>query len=171
MNSESLFSVNDVISICAVIVALSALCTAIWQGVLTRRHNQLSVKPYLDISSHQVKGENIVIALNNHGVGPALISSIKFYHNDCEFLITNYTDYKGLFSSLGIALEDIAHSLRLLDEETAITQGKELILFNFPSSGSDNILHKQLYDSLNSLSIQIRYKCIYGNLFVFECQC
>ncbi|PJB00213.1 MAG: hypothetical protein CO128_01155 [Ignavibacteriales bacterium CG_4_9_14_3_um_filter_30_11] len=40
---------NFIVSICAIIIALASLAVTIWQGVIIRKHNILSVKPIPDI--------------------------------------------------------------------------------------------------------------------------
>ncbi|MGL6310944.1 hypothetical protein ACSZMD_14545 [Aeromonas veronii] len=81
LNSEhlsQLFSTGDIISFCAAVIALSALGTSIWQGMLTRRHNQISVRPHIDCHTNITKGERIDVVLYNHGVGPALFKKLVF---------------------------------------------------------------------------------------------
>jgi hypothetical protein len=43
-------SSDTVTAIAATVIALLALIVSIWQGVTSREHNRLSVKPHLDIA-------------------------------------------------------------------------------------------------------------------------
>lgn len=58
------------------VIALCALALTLWQAVVTRSHNKLSVKPYLQTWSHTDEANNrYQIDLMNNGIGPAFIKS------------------------------------------------------------------------------------------------
>ena len=67
----------DIVDIVALFIALVALVVAIWQGVVMRRHNRLSVKPHLYFSIHSVSGEPAGLRVTNGGLGPAIIKSFS----------------------------------------------------------------------------------------------
>jgi len=52
------------------IIAICALIFTLWQLFVTRRHNELSVTPYLTTWSH---------IDNDNGVGPALIKTFQVF--------------------------------------------------------------------------------------------
>ncbi|MBL0626496.1 hypothetical protein [Aeromonas jandaei] len=161
---SQLFSTGDVISICAAIIALSALGISIWQGILTRRHNQISVRPHIDCHANMTKGERIDVVLYNHGVGPALFKKIIFSHGNSEFIINNYNDYKVLFSSLGLPLEEISHKVASLSEPAALYQGSELTMLTFEGTQLNHELHEKISTTLSRLTMEIKYECIYGRV-------
>jgi hypothetical protein len=58
------------------LIALSALGLAIWQGMVQRLHNRLSVKPHLVFHRNvQNDSPQIAILLTNSGIGPAVIKN------------------------------------------------------------------------------------------------
>ena len=58
------------------VIALCALGFTIWQGVVARRHNKLSVTPHLTTWNHSDQNKKLYsIELLNNGIGPALIKS------------------------------------------------------------------------------------------------
>jgi len=60
------------------VIALCAFVLTIWQGCVMRRHNRLSVRPYLTTWLHSDTAKHIyAIALLNNGLGPALIKSFR----------------------------------------------------------------------------------------------
>jgi hypothetical protein len=68
----------DVGQVSTGIIALCALGLTIWQAMLTRRHNRLSVKPYLTIwNDLDQEKHRYWIQLLNNGTGPALIKDFR----------------------------------------------------------------------------------------------
>ena len=81
---------NDrVVALLAGAMALISLSVAIWDGIETRNHNRLSVRPFLSFSnsttsSSTTNDQNITITKSkstisviNKGLGPASIKSFK----------------------------------------------------------------------------------------------
>ncbi len=60
------------------VIALCAFGLTIWQIIVTRSHNRLSVTPHLTTWTHSDKAKNIyAVDLLNNGIGPALINSFQ----------------------------------------------------------------------------------------------
>lgn len=68
-----------IIAISVTIIALSALIVSIWQGVLNRKHNRLSVRPRLRIDLYIHVGCPVTITLKNNGIGPATVRQFSVY--------------------------------------------------------------------------------------------
>lgn len=69
---------NLVISICAIIIALLSLVATIWNGIITRKHNRLSIKPFPDILISNYE-DKIAVTLENKGTGPLIIKSFRAF--------------------------------------------------------------------------------------------
>lgn len=166
--SISSLSSSDVIAICAVAIALIALGISIWQGYLARKHNHLSVKPHINIENTKVNGSAFTTSLNNNGIGPAFISSLSISCDGKNHPIKNHNDYKKLFNLIGIDLSLYPHVVTVFDKNTSLTQGASRSLFKFPSTEDDDELSEKLLNVLPRLSIDIKYKCIYGNTYTIS---
>lgn len=79
MQIAQMFGTVDVVGIAAVMVAAFALFATLWQSYVTRRHNRLSVAPYLrfDVYWTHTDIKEAGIYLANKGVGPAIIRSFS----------------------------------------------------------------------------------------------
>jgi hypothetical protein len=67
---------DDVVAYGAAVVALAALGVSVWQGILTRDHNRLSVLPVLFAYSDFTLGaEGSGLFIANRGGGPAILNS------------------------------------------------------------------------------------------------
>jgi len=73
---------DRVTAIATVIIAVTALVVSIWQGIETRKHNRLSVRPHLvfftDFSSQD---SELGIFIKNNGVGLAYIKNVEISVN------------------------------------------------------------------------------------------
>jgi len=90
------------IAILGLIIALSASIATIWQGVLTRRHNKLSVKPFLKTEGNYIPGQKVSITLSNTGFGPAIIKSIQILIDGQVFDSTENQLYPELIKHLDV---------------------------------------------------------------------
>ena len=68
---------SDWIALSAMIVAVFALFVTIWDSYQSRKHNRLSVKPFLGIGVDI--HEKVEFTLSNQGIGPAVIKEFSVY--------------------------------------------------------------------------------------------
>jgi hypothetical protein len=62
------------------ITAVAAIVLGVWDSTQNRRHNRLSVAPYLDCSytmSANRDATAFVITVSNEGIGPAIVRSVE----------------------------------------------------------------------------------------------
>lgn len=161
-------SSSDIIAICASIVAISALATSIWQAYMTRKHNHLSLRPHLNLELSQSMGKPIYCGITNDGIGPGFIQSYEIICDGKPHEIVNYNDYKNVFEQIGVKFDEISHFVKSFNKDTSIAPDKDLRLFVFPSTETDDNHHKLIKSNLPRLEILIKYKCIYGNEFVLN---
>lgn len=64
----------------SVLIAVCAFIITVWQTWVTRKHNRLSVKPWLStwVETNSIP-YSYEIRLNNIGIGPAIINSFDIY--------------------------------------------------------------------------------------------
>lgn len=65
---------DTIIAICATIIAVASLAVSIYEGRATRRHNRLSVRPFLRLATTFRTGDTAGLLLTNAGLGPAVIT-------------------------------------------------------------------------------------------------
>jgi len=136
-------------SIAVLIVALSAVAVAVWQAQLTRKHNQLTVKPYLDVD-FTVEG-GVTLVLKNKGEGAAIVQEFTLVANGQEF-----SNWEDLFRSVD---EDVNIGMnRLFGFEDIIGSKEEVILCQFPDNTPKRV----------NIIITLKYESIYGEEDTFE---
>jgi len=63
-----------------IIIAVCALVLTVWQGMIVRRHNRLSVTPYLNTWRHfNEQIGHFSYEICNNGIGPAIIQSLSIH--------------------------------------------------------------------------------------------
>ncbi|EDM65929.1 hypothetical protein PE36_08006 [Moritella sp. PE36] len=158
----SAIGVSDWIALVSVSIALLAFALTIWQGFLTRKHNRLSVKPFLDFSWVNKPGEGLRCEVLNLGTGPAFLNEIKFFVGDDVFRITHREDYKAMFETLN--LNEVIRKIEVfhVNPNSAFSVGhlESLLVFCDATESEDN--HKLIASKLDRFFVQVEYKCIYG---------
>ena len=139
----------DPIQFAALVVAVCALVVTVWQGVVTRKHNRLSVAPVLTLYRREIDG---IITVKNNGIGPALIISQEVYFRG-EPLEEEF------FQKAIPHLIDSGHLL----PGAAIAPGDEVMLFK-----SAAYLDGSHMEVLQELRFRITYKSIYNQNRVLE---
>jgi len=67
------------------ILAICAISLTIWQGASNRKHNRLSTRPHLTLTSNTLVKDVFYSAdLKNDGLGPAFIKDISIFLDDKE---------------------------------------------------------------------------------------
>ena len=147
------------------IIAICALAFSIWQGMQTRKHNKLSVKPHLITCSNNNdrKGFYKLVLINN-GLGPALINKFlvkldgKLISEQGRETIENM--FKIIFPNL-----DPEHTLAFFftKDSSISAKDKQIILYikflpPFPS-------RKFVDQALTRFNLEITYSSFYGEQF------
>ncbi|MBO3744820.1 hypothetical protein J5X84_01980 [Streptosporangiaceae bacterium NEAU-GS5] len=66
-------SADTVVAICATAIAVASLTVSVIEGRASRRHNRLSVRPLLQLTTRFHPGDSAGLLLTNSGLGPAII--------------------------------------------------------------------------------------------------
>lgn len=153
------------------LTALLALFVAVWQVISSRRHNKLSVRPYI-YDSLERDSANLTcgISVLNKGLGPAIITSGKYFIDGTpvEFLdLLNIIDK--LPTEFSIKIHDLNPCLAIARDEkhSLISIQWDEKKFRIPDSieakkqASDDITEYGRKIS-KRLGFEITYKSIYG---------
>ena len=62
----------------AIVIAICAMLTSVWQGYEIRKHNRLSTKPIIIYEWEAKEGQKSGIYIQNNGLGPAILTDIEF---------------------------------------------------------------------------------------------
>ena len=136
------------------VIALAAVFVSVWQGVMTREHNKLSVKPLLDYNNiwDRTNEETIQkVSVSNKGIGPAILKNMTFYLGE------------KCIPSIRLTLKDASKQEELVSmmtygTNTPLTPSKEAIL----------IWLRKKDNSRSGIRVKIDYESIYGDDFTLD---
>ena len=161
------------ISFSAMIIALAAMVTTVWQSMETRNHNRLSVAPKLVVYSNSTKfldsvkqGVKPGIFVENHGLGPAIVENVRVYVNGSLKPDDGYNGWKAAIKDLNINY----HWVRIygFSDGDAIREDRQFgILHIVPGLvNSKNLL--RFSKAMEQVRVEIDYESIYGEKFTVE---
>jgi hypothetical protein len=153
---------NFIVSICAIIIALASLVVTIWQGIITRTHNKLSVKPIPDILTSNFENR-IAVIIENNGTGPLIIKTFRA-------LVGNKSK-SNVIDWMPIIPEGYYWSNWLRNfEDCAIKPFESKLLLEFKLNEKDDKqckIRDDIRNSLSKMSIEFEYTDIYNTKMYF----
>ncbi|HCK0617601.1 hypothetical protein CGI93_22450 [Vibrio parahaemolyticus] len=159
---------DRVLSISSVVIALTAVCVSIWQGVVAREHNNLSVKPYITAAPRLpgVGGENGVF-ISNAGVGPAFIKKAFIKANGKEFDMA-VNNWPAVYTHLN--LKRLCYVERWFKEGATLKAGQDVKLIAPTTSPLDASCPVEFIKLISApeLTLSIEYESIYGEEFKYS---
>jgi hypothetical protein len=147
---------STVIAICGVVIAVASLMVsadAVWA---TRKHNRLSVKPLLGLTTTFTRGTTAGLGLTNSGLGPAKIIGSRLTFNGKqlgEFNKANVDEFRR-------DLNPRPHAATLGGQPFLHTDYQQFLLWVDPYDPSEHGEFRQLIEE--QLRLEIRYESIYG---------
>ncbi|HAS3656066.1 TPA: hypothetical protein I6199_003019 [Vibrio cholerae] len=159
---------DEMIALGALIVAVCSFFLTIYQARLSRKHNQLQVKPYLDLTCVSTLNEGFKCILKNYGTGPAYIEKINYYLDGEKYEVLSPDDFKALLLEVG--LENISLDIRHchFHKHSALSSSEQVNLFELTNSANKPYNHIDIITCLKRISITVDYECSYGLKFISE---
>ena len=170
MNKKS-FNIELYLGIIATFIALLSVAIAVWEGVETRTHNRLSVKPILVFSKTynvlktadgKTDRTTMTLDLINRGLGPAIIRRFDILS----------ADGKRRFASWKLAMDTMNYADQLtssadMDGNSVLEAGDvhTLLVLELPLSAVSEAVE---YSQLSDIQLQIQYESIYEEEFEVE---
>jgi hypothetical protein len=159
---------NTLVAGSAVVIALAALIVAIWQGILTRQHNRLSVVPHIRVDAYHspTPDHDTSYKLVNSGSGPAIIISVQAILDGKLLPEQGTAMYKRICEMLDLVHEEATTWFPYTGDAIAPGEKFELLSLCF---GSDFRTKKDsVLKAASRLGFQVRYKSIYGRRFLSQ---
>ncbi|WAJ72233.1 hypothetical protein [Catenovulum adriaticum] len=165
------FTKSDITAISSVVIAFLALFLTIWQGLVVKKHNRLSLQPILRFASEvAVSKKGLVFSISNHGVGPAIISSLYYVVKGKRYEIVNINSFSELRVNLGLTDFDFSLLGHPKIKNAVIPAGENTIIFKFANLDgtdlTDSELNKTIVHSLPKFGVD--YTCTYGKKYSQE---
>lgn len=167
--SQSIFMNSEKrLNILTAFIASLALAVAIWQGIETRKHNRLSVAPYITVAP-MLTGLNGLngIYIANDGTGTAFIKKASLTVNGKQFDLTT-NSWPQVYEHLGI--KPLCHSESWFKEGAALKAGEERQIISLTKNPLSASCPFELIKLLSTkeLNLSIEYYSIYKEKFFYK---
>jgi hypothetical protein len=154
-SGDQLMNASVVVAICATVIAVLSLVVSVSEARATRRHNRISMRPFLELRVGLPQGGKAGLQLINAGLGPAAIT---------RTILTLDGE------SLGEYSEESVNVLRgkLSVRPAAVTFRKTILATDYDQfllsiEPFDRAEHAGFADLLrNRLGLEIHYESLYG---------
>lgn len=140
------------------VIALCALGLTIFQAIVARRHNALSVQPYITEFNHRETSPGrglLAFRLMNHGIGPAFITGFK--------ILLDGKPVKDADEALAGVLKDkkYNHSITRLGEGYAMPAGetKDVLVLEVPLGPDESL--DEIEERLDRFDVVVDYRSAY----------
>jgi hypothetical protein len=144
-----------VVAICATVIAVLSLAVSVYEAGAARRHDRISVRPFLELRVGLSEGRTAGLQLINAGLGPAAITST---------VLTLDGESLGEFSEASVNLLRSKLSVRpaaVTFRKTILATGYDQFLLSVEPF--DRTGHAEFADLLrHRLGLEIRYESLYG---------
>ena len=150
----------------ALFIAFVALAVAIWQGIETRKHNRLSIKPHLYFSTYSVLGEAAGLRVTNGGLGPAIIKSFSLGVNNKWIDDTEKGGGVEASKLLGAEKFGPVLDLGLYSPDQILDSGESQYILETSKDKRTTETDQYLNEYVKRLSVKIAYESAYKESFV-----
>ncbi len=153
----------------AIVIAVIAPVATIMQVIYNRKHNSLSVRPFLATSveafyehNEEIRMECRKFKITNKGIGPAIITDIKLFFNGDRILYNNHEDFENalrekiLNNSIKV---DIGLESTSIAPRSVIAIGEEEMMWSIKFDSK--IERSKIVDNFDNIKIRIEYESMY----------
>ncbi len=153
-------STEAVIQGATAIVALAALGTAVWEGVVTRRHNRLSVQPHLSISHHLAGSRGrFGLTVSNDGLGPALVTGCVVEVDGQPMKEDGGNGWEAAITTIGLRGRDL--NFTTIAPDGVIRAGDYVWLLWTPATDETKRQISEVTVAFRRLCVRISYESMY----------
>ena len=147
------------------IIAVAAISLAVWEGVESRRHNRLTVKPKIAGAINAGRdggGEYVSMSIESTGLGPAVINTFRVYFDGTLQDTTPGPQTTVWDSVLGaFGSDDTQINAHSIGAGYYFPAGRQELLFEARRLQADTA-SAPLADQLSRLALQICYCSVYN---------
>lgn len=158
-NSLGSLDAEGIAVIAASFIALLALSVSLWQGVITRKHNKVTVTPHLRFDIHIENDFAQRISVRNAGVGPAVIKNYTVHAGGSAF---SFEDRKCTERALEkIGLHSLPYRAYVPDPGEYMAVSEEYTLLELPLAEPSPELVAAVQERLSGLIFEFEYESVY----------
>ena len=147
-------------------VALLALVATFWQAHISRKHNRLSVQPFVEHYQERIPGKHISVSIRNNGIGPALLEKVYFTISPNAQRL----DIDELLDIIVLTMKPTKGEWETgtFSGKTTFPPGKMVTLIKLELTLEDDENFRIINKILDDTNIHIVYRCLYNHLYNYS---
>jgi hypothetical protein len=156
---------DDLPAIFAGVIACTALGVSIWQGMLSREYNRLSLHPILfGYQDFTLNIHDSGLFLSNRGGGPAVLRTSQIYLSGGEKRPMNPEGWVNVLRDSGISVQTVPIRWSI-ETDFVIDAHQQFTLLRLPDDTPPDVLRNVKHVVQTKLTVEICYCSLYN-----ECQ-
>ena len=165
MKKPELSSTTDtIVYLSAMVIALASIVVSVWQGMETRKHYRLSVRPKIEIFYNSDSERQLIgYTMCNNGLGPAMITEKNIYIDGEPVPWSGFSGYDEMLKRLGLQPYLKSHGAMGAGMTVKAGEQKNIIDFHIPD---ENLYQEKIMDIYSRLRFEIHYESMYGESFI-----
>lgn len=151
-----------IVSMITACIASSAFIVAAYNAYQTRRHQRLSVMPYLDVYI-PIQSEKTGLYLRNNGSGLLVVKEIVMETDEGKTYDFSHTNIHSAFNELN----DACFTANIFPSGASIRPGEQLCLLEFRQTPDDRHL-PIAYKVFSKSELTIKFESLYKQKFTYK---
>lgn len=145
-------------------IAMLALIFTAYQSSLTRKHNKISVRPLIKITTQHGDGKkNYSIDFNNHGLGPAIVTKVIIYVDGVNIGVAdNDYNWNKAIVNAKKGTDDVSFVYFTLFKNAGSINSGESCEAMFTKEVENNVVLDSIFEKFH---FKIEYESLYGEKF------
>ena len=162
MIKDILSKPETTIAAAAAVVALGAFVVAIVQSFQIRKHNRLSVMPYLSFYiSYGTETVPFGLHLANNGVGPAILKKVRIFLDGQPFTVSTGHPWCMVWMKAGYNKPIVAYHFP--EEDTPLRIGEIFPLLTIDKGFESDRERREFSQAIKRVDLEVRYESVYGD--------
>lgn len=155
---------EKIMSIAAVFISLLTLAVFLYQTNLIRKQQYMTVFPYLELGHSGISNKNYEFAVENKGIGPALISKIEIIYKGKKI----DKDLSNFIKSRKTEKDSFSYYYSSIYPGRLISPNENVVLIG--NSDQEETSSNRLYEIINDADLEliIEYESIYEEQWRIE---
>ena len=166
----SKFEIAQIVTaIATAVVALLALCLAIYEGMQSRKHHRISLKPKLVLDTSKGNNPtNVEVKLVNSGLGPATIKSMKIFLSGQELDGNLEENLKKSIERHIAGLSTQQKSTSVMNPGYVLRASQESQIARVVLAPNEKCSPEELVEKLNVIDVVVEYESFYGEPDMYD---
>ncbi len=144
-------------------IAYGAMIATFWQARISINHNKMSVRPYIAFHYYTYPITDIILGIENYGLGPGIIKSLSCAIDGEEHPFESETFQEKLRNHC--KGKNLKYSYMSMSKDTPIAVGQKVNLISISNPDESPEINEDVLALIDKLDFILKYESIYEEKF------